>query len=320
MALCMRVAGSSRSFPGILVATIFILTACSSTPRESIGVDHSADTAEQGYCRTRTCQPPSEYPTGGACEPPGWAVSPACLGRASDAPIWWHTACVGYDLNQSASRYVPYATASQSVRAAFDAWLQANCSSSAGGSVRPSIDMRDLGPVPCSHAAYDKTGGPNQNVIVFHDDAWPYDVDDAAGLVTKSPTVALTTVTFDPDTGEIYDADIELNTADHVITQLPVGTPGDGTSFDLQSVLTHEIGHFLGLAHSPLADAVMYAFGDGDQSTTKRALAAEDVDGICAIYPPDGTRSVSALVDASGHIAEGACDPTPHHGFTASCP
>jgi hypothetical protein len=64
----------------------------------------------------------------------------------------------------------------------------------------------------------------------------------------------------------------------------------------------------------------MYASGDGDQSTTKRALAAEDVDGICAIYPPDGTRSVSTLVDASGYIAEGACDPTPHHGFTASCP
>jgi hypothetical protein len=316
----MRVAGSSRGFPCVLLGTIFLPTACSSTPSESIGVDHSADTAEQGYCRSRTCPPTSDYPKGGACEPPGWAGSPACAGQASDAPVWWHTACVGYDLNESASRYVPYDTASQSVRAAFDAWLQANCSPSAGGGVRPSIDVRDLGPVPCAHAAYDKTGGPNQNVIVFHDDAWPHDVANAAGLVTKSLTVALTTVTSNAETGEIYDADIELNSADYVIAQLPAGTPGDGMSFDLQSVLTHEIGHFLGLAHSPLADAVMYASGDGDRSTTRRVLAAEDVRGICAIYPPDGTRSVSALVDASGQIAEGTCDPTPHHGFTASCP
>jgi hypothetical protein len=234
-----------------------------------------------------------------------------CKDHASDAPTWWSTACVGYDLNENASRYASYDVASSVIRAAFDTWLQASCST--GAASTPSIDVRDLGPVPCAHHAYDKTGGPNQNVIVFQDDAWPYDVPGSTSLI-----IALTTVTSNVETGEIYDADIELNTKDYPI--VPVPSDGPAGAFDLQSVLTHEIGHFLGLAHSPLPDAVMFASGDGQGGTTKRALTAEDVRGICAIYVPDGTRSVSTLVDASGRTPEGACDPTPHHGFTPTCP
>jgi hypothetical protein len=243
----------------------------------------------------------------GVCEPAGWALSSTCKDKASDAPVWWRTACIGYDLNQNASHYVPYDVASQAVADAFGVWRQAGCS--ADGSMHPSFDVRDLGPIPCASAFYDMNGGPNQNVIVFHDDVWPND----------ALAIALTTVTSNIETGEIYDADIELNTADYMIMQLPPGAPSAG-EFDLQSVLTHEIGHFLGLAHSPLADAVMYATGDSAGGTMKRALAAEDELGICAIYPSNGTRSVSMLVDPSGSTAEGACDPTPHHGFSATCP
>jgi hypothetical protein len=121
------------------------------------------------------------------------------------------------------------------------------------------------------------------------------------------------------ETGEIYDADVELNTADYPIEQRAAGAPSDG-SYDLQSVLTHEFGHFVGLAHSPLPGSVMFALGDSSDGTAKRALAPEDVLGVCAIYPTDGTRSVSTLVDPGSRVAEGACDPTPHHGFTATCP
>jgi hypothetical protein len=308
----MHAIGRLRSAVSATAAAVALSAACSSSHDEAIGADHSADTSMQGYCRARNCPPPSNYPTDTACEPADWADSAACKGYESDAPLWWRTACVGYDLNEKASRYASYDVALQAVRAAFDAWTKASCPASAGA--RPSIDVRDLGPVPCAHTAYDKTGGPNQNVIVFHDDMWPHEGG------SKSLTIALTTVTSDRDTGEIYDADIELNTADWAIAQLPAGAPGDGTAFDLQSVLTHEIGHFFGLAHSPLSDAVMNPSGDGDLSATRRVLAAEDVRGICAIYPPDGTRWVSTLVDPSGSIAEGACDPTPHHGFTPDCP
>ena len=62
-----------------------------------------------------------------------------------------------------------------------------------------------MGPVECDRVKYNQDFG-NQNVIVFRDDKW--DKNDS------SNTLALTTVTFNPDTGEIYDADIELNTLD----------------------------------------------------------------------------------------------------------
>jgi hypothetical protein len=39
--------------------------------------------------------------------------------------------------------------------------------------------------------------------------------------------------------------------------------------------------------------------------TSKRTLSADDIAGICAIYPAGEDR--------------GACDPTPRHGFSSDC-
>ena len=65
--------------------------------------------------------------------------------------------------------------------------------------------------------------------------------------------MALTTVTFNPKTGEIYDADMELNSADNPIT---VGD--QEIVFDLHSIVQHESGHTLGLAHSAFDSDTMY--------------------------------------------------------------
>jgi hypothetical protein len=232
----------------------------------------------------------------------------------SDAPVWWRTSCVGFDLNAAGSKHVSFEAFQSAVTGAFAAWLFASCGS--GPSARPSIDVRDLGPIACASATYDKVG-PNQNVIVFRDDAWPHKPNNQPKGF-RSPTIALTTVTFEPETGELYDADIELNSADY--TLVPLDTPpSDPYTFDLQTVLTHEIGHFFGLAHSPVDAAVMNATGDSASGSKKRTLTQNDIDGICSIYPADRTRNVSTLVDPSGQVAAGACDPTPRHGFSATC-
>jgi hypothetical protein len=53
--------------------------------------------------------------------------------------------------------------------------------------------------------------------------------------------------------------------------------------FDIQSVGTHEFGHFLCLDHTPIQAAVMYyAIGNGQM---KRNLHQDDINGIFAIYP-----------------------------------
>src|SRR5262249_7789043 len=97
----------------------------------------------------------------------------------------------------------------------------------------------------------------------------------------------------------IYDADMELNSADNDFT-----TDDTNVDFDLLSILTHESGHFLGLAHSADIHAVM--FPDYMEHTTNlRTLTADDIAGICAIYPPGDIPS--------------DCDDAPRHGFSPLC-
>ena len=150
--------------------------------------------------------------------------------------------------------------------------------------------MHNLGRVVCDQVEYNQSGG-NTNLVIVRDGEWPY-----AG---QGKTLALTTVTYSLDDGEIYDADLELNDGPDV----ELTTTDVAVQFDLLSIVTHETGHMLGLAHSDVDGATMeieYVMGD----TSLRTLAPDDMAGICNAYPP-------------GEI--GNCDPTPRHGFKETC-
>jgi hypothetical protein len=215
-------------------------------------------------------------------------------------PLYWKNACVGYSIQQDASKQVSFNDAQTGMETAFAQWTNATCPT-ASVSSKASIDVRFLGPVACHQVQYNQSGG-NANIIMFDDDKWPHN--------DSNNTLGLTTVTYNINTGELYDADMEINTAQ--VTLTVNGTvPADG--FDFLSIITHESGHFLGLAHSPDSHATMYAHYTQGQ-TSMRNLSADDVQGICAIYPPDGTRST-----ADGGIPEGNCDPTPRHGYSQTC-
>jgi hypothetical protein len=265
-----------------------------------LGVTHGA----QAYCRTTTCGlPPGFAPSPGECYPADFESRCAALSPpVKILPIYWANACVSYDIQENASRQVPYADAATLFAAAFGQWTSTSCGS--GGDV--SIGVSDLGPVACDQVQYSSDQG-NQHVIIFHDDVWPH--DDSAN------TLGLTTITFDPDTGEIYDADMEINSTAAV--PLSLGDPPP-TGYDFQSIIQHETGHFLGLAHSGEAGATMLArYTPG--TTTMRTLGSDDIAGICSIYLPDGDRAVATSVASTGTIAAQACDPTPRHGFQSEC-
>jgi hypothetical protein len=252
-------------------------------------------TPGRAFCRTTTSQVPADYdPSIQGCWPKG-------------LPLFWLNACVSYDIVQSASKQISYDEAASDIALAFTRWTSTTCTTEEHGIGRASIDVRDLGPVACDKVEYDNRGGPNQHAIIFRDTEWPYD--------DTSNTLALTTVTYSPRTGEIYDADMEINTFQYKMSTAPT-VPPDG--YDFLAIVTHETGHFLGMAHSTDTRATMYAhYTPGSEAM--RDLTFDDIAGICTIYPPDGTRTVATQAFRSGSVHETACDPTPNGGFTTQC-
>ncbi|MET0790998.1 MAG: matrixin family metalloprotease [Polyangiaceae bacterium] len=230
------------------------------------------------FCQATTCDPVTARCATDARN---------CLAEGS--PLAWASSCITVSVQADGApkQHIDYSAAEGSVERAFAAWTSAPCE---GG--RPSIAVHVDGPITCDASEYNSDRG-NANIVVFREDSWPYTGgQDALGL---------TRIRFDPDTGAIYDSDIEVNAVDE---PLSVGDPVPG-SVDLDSLLTHEAGHLLGLAHNTLDKTATMFPGYQPGSIELRSLAADDIAGICAIYPH--ARQVSST----------SCEP--RHGYADLC-
>ncbi len=116
-------------------------------------------------------------------------------------------------------------------------------------------------------------------------------------------TLAVTAMSFD-STGKMLDADILFNPADTFLTS-GASCPSGKTCADLQTVATHEIGHFFGLDHSGVTSAVMFPFAPDLQPN----LGADDVAAISNTYPASSpsvaTGSISGKISNSS--SAGVC-------------
>jgi hypothetical protein len=249
------------------------------------------------FCRSRTVRE-------AACDERDENGCASC-GKA----LFWRSRCVGFSIQEDASKQVSYDAVARTVTAGFARWATAAC---AGGAA--TIDARNLGPVSCSAIGF-TTRAPNQNTITFRDGAWKPEDPNALPGGLRGETIALTTTSYNTRTGELVGADMEINSAQFVFSAS--GDPA-ASSFDLEAVVTHEAGHFLGLAHTPDTTAVMYAGGEPGR-TLQRELKSDDLAAICAAYPSDGTRNVDPSVSESGSIASTACDPVPANGLSTTC-
>lgn len=165
--------------------------------------------------------------------------------------------------------------------------------------------------------------------LIFRTDRW------CDGMNCHNPeSLAITTVFARASDGTILDADIELNAVNHRWTMIPAGgvNPLPGAR-DLSNVLAHELGHFLGLsevcagpgtpasardhlgnpvpqcANAPaeLREATMFHDLPPDD-TSKRTLAADDILGVCALFPRYPAQDAGADGSADG---QGGPDTAP---------
>ena len=145
--------------------------------------------------------------------------------------------------------------------------------------------------------------------------------DDGATVIGFQPhpelerTLGVTTFTLDKTTGALVEADIFLNST----FAWSVAPAGESNKFDVQSILTHEVGHLIGLGHSLLGETVLRAEG-GRRVISKRSvmfpiayavgtildrtLQDDDIAAVSATYPTgkflNSTGSIAGKVTLNG--------------------
>lgn len=156
-----------------------------------------------------------------------------------------------------------------------------------------NIGAADNGCGPTLNAAY----GGNSGASAGHNDVFFNNKFDT-NVIIPPGIVAFTVLNFtlQNDRLEMEDADIVFNRANPFVTAEWVARNGDdGSYFSFQGVMTHEMGHMMGLAHSFVTDdndsdglttgATMYpSVGSLAQTVAIATLRPDDILGLKNLY------------------------------------
>lgn len=203
------------------------------------------------YQRSMTCR------VAGSIDPLAPTTSPIC--RASQSPYFltWPAGPIALELSLASDANLDPDALKASLNSAAQAWMAPSC---AALEVSVSTSM-----IETIHDPQDQI-----NRVGFSARDWPQ---------TQS-AYAVTSLTFDAQ-GVLSDVDIELN-AERYAWSTTVEVPVD--KVDVLNTLTHEVGHVLGLDHSPVEGSTMF-FDAPLGESSKRTLEEDDIAGICEIYP-----------------------------------
>jgi hypothetical protein len=168
----------------------------------------------------------------------------------------WATMPVSYWISQKGSPQISNGSDLAAVQSSFRTWENIQTASIA-------FSYRGTTPIGT-------VGRDGLNVVTFTDNSAPL----------GSSIIAATFSFFRTENGQLLfdESDIAFNPA------LDFSTSAESDKFDIQSVLTHEVGHLLGLDHSAMVSSVMVPFGVPSQ-LDQRVLSYDDVAGMMEIYP-----------------------------------
>lgn len=237
------------------------------------------------YCRQRTCK---DRPADGFVCPLG---DDGCVSEGEF--LYRDSPCLAFGIDDGVAKGLGMTDAEfeDVVVEAFHSWTTVDC----GGGKHPAVDVQSLGAVHVS-GNYFCDLEPELNLPV-----WTF----VSPWTNQATALGFTSSVFDKsrDVGRVFDSDVELNLdkikgSFSLVEQRAV----------LLTVATHEAGHFLGLAHSQHADAVM-APTYTDTELLGRDIQPDDIDGICAIYPPEDEELECAAASYSeAALDEQACE------------
>ncbi|MEO8427163.1 MAG: carboxypeptidase regulatory-like domain-containing protein [Verrucomicrobiota bacterium] len=130
----------------------------------------------------------------------------------------------------------------------------------------------------------------NQNVIFWKRDGTSYFVNGE--LDNFFGALALTYVsTFDDNT--IAEVDTIINGTDY--SWFTDFNAGNTFSYFIEASVLHEIGHLIGLAHSPVGGATMLTRG-ATGVNTQAGLSADEIAAALFLYPKSGVRATLAML------------------------
>ena len=170
----------------------------------------------------------------------------------------WNRLPVRYEVNGNSSIELGANTAQQVVNASYASWQAPTCS---------AISSRNIGN---TNSTWQSGDGDNTHI-------WIYDPNQRPAELPSRQTIGVTLSLFNQN--GMVDGDILYNGLDHQWTV----NPTRNGQVDAQSIITHEVGHQLGLGHSNSSQATMYASYLG--GTGASTLDVDDIEGICALYP-----------------------------------
>ncbi len=124
-------------------------------------------------------------------------------------------------------------------------------------------------------------------------------------ITANAPGVSIGSSSPAAFAGQILDADTLFRPDGQVNFATPAALPGAPAAYDLESLLTHELGHWFGLDHSAVWRSIMFPYAPtpgqslGARPTSQTPdgpLSDDDRTGIRALYPdPEDTVNVGAI-------------------------